>query len=67
MKSIARYGPRLNVKLLDRLSFLVTEKMENSNQVMNTLYQYGKDSALDFIQNASRVEPFATVLFKPSV
>jgi signal transduction histidine kinase len=39
-----------DVQLLDRLSFLVAEKMENSNQVIKTLYQYGKDSALNFIR-----------------
>ena len=37
-------------KLLDQLSFLVAEKLENSNQVMNVLNQMGKDSALAFIR-----------------
>ena len=36
--------------LLDQLSFLVAEKLENSNQVMNVLNQMGKDSALAFIR-----------------
>jgi signal transduction histidine kinase/CheY-like chemotaxis protein len=39
-----------DVQLLDRLGFLVTEKLENSNQVIKTLYEYGKDSALNFIR-----------------
>ncbi len=38
------------LKLLDQLSFLVAEKLENSNQVMNVLNQMGKDSALAFIR-----------------
>src|SRR4029077_20256580 len=38
------------LKLLDQLNFLVTEKLENSNQVMNVLNQMGKDSALAFIR-----------------
>jgi len=36
--------------LLDRLSFLLAEKLENSNQVIKILYEQGKDSALAFIR-----------------
>jgi len=36
--------------LLDQLQFLMTEKIENSKQAMNTLYIKGKDSALSFIR-----------------
>ena len=42
--------PTSELKLLDQLNFLVTEKLENSNQVMNILNQMGKDSALAFIR-----------------
>jgi hypothetical protein len=37
-------------QLLNSLSFLVTEKLENSNQVIKILYEEGKDSALAFIR-----------------
>src|SRR6476620_5782932 len=37
-------------RLLNSLSFLVTEKLENSNQVIKILYEEGKDSALAFIR-----------------
>jgi len=42
--------PTSDTKLLDRLSFLVNEKLENSNQVIKILYEQGKDSALAFIR-----------------
>ena len=42
--------PTSELKLLDQLNFLVTEKLENNNQVMNILSQSGKDSALAFIR-----------------
>ncbi len=42
--------PTSDTQLLDRLSFLVTEKLENSNQVIKVLYEQGKDSALAFIR-----------------
>ncbi len=42
--------PTSELRLLDQLNFLVTEKLENSNQVMNILNQRGKDSALAFIR-----------------
>jgi len=34
--------PTSELKLLDQLNFLVTEKLENSNQVMNILSQSGR-------------------------
>jgi signal transduction histidine kinase/CheY-like chemotaxis protein len=42
--------PTSDPQLLNRLSFLVTEKLENSNQVIKILYEKGKDSALAFIR-----------------
>jgi len=42
--------PTSDELLLNRLSFLVTEKMENSNQVIKILYEQGKDSAVGFIR-----------------
>src|SRR6478672_5429684 len=42
--------PTSELKLLDQLNFLVTEKLENSNQVMTILSQLGQDSALAFIR-----------------
>jgi signal transduction histidine kinase/CheY-like chemotaxis protein len=42
--------PTSETQLLDRLSFLVAEKLENSNQVIKILYEQGKDSALAFIR-----------------
>jgi len=42
--------PTSDLQLLDQLSFLVTEKLENSNQVIKILYENGKDSALGFIR-----------------
>lgn len=42
--------PTSDPQLLDRLSFLVAEKLENSNQVIKILYEQGKDSALGFIR-----------------
>ena len=42
--------PTSEPELLDRLSFLVAEKLENSNQVIKILYEQGKDSALTFIR-----------------
>jgi len=42
--------PTSDSQLLNRLSFLVTEKLENSNQVIKILYEKGKDSALAFIR-----------------
>ena len=42
--------PTSEAQLLDRLSFLVAEKLENSNQVIKILYEQGKDSALAFIR-----------------
>src|SRR5690349_11333502 len=42
--------PTSDQLLLNRLSFLVAEKIENSNQVIKILYEQGKDSALGFIR-----------------
>ncbi len=42
--------PTSELKLLDQLNFLVNEKLDNSNQVMNILSQLGQDSALAFIR-----------------
>ncbi len=42
--------PTSETHLLDRLNFLVAEKLENSNQVIKILYEQGKDSALAFIR-----------------
>jgi signal transduction histidine kinase/CheY-like chemotaxis protein len=42
--------PTSETHLLDGLSFLVAEKLENSNQVIKILYEQGKDSALAFIR-----------------
>jgi len=42
--------PTSELKLLDQLNFLVNEKLDNSNQVMNILSQLGQDSALVFIR-----------------
>ena len=43
--------PTSETGLLNRLSFLVSEKLENSNQVIRILYEQGKDSALSFIRS----------------
>lgn len=42
--------PTSDPKLIDHLGFLVTEKLENSNQVMKILESQGKDSALALIR-----------------
>jgi signal transduction histidine kinase/CheY-like chemotaxis protein/HPt (histidine-containing phosphotransfer) domain-containing protein len=42
--------PTSDTQLLDRLKFLVTEKLENSNDVIKILFEQGKDSALAFIR-----------------
>src|SRR6476646_2404039 len=41
--------PTSDERLLNGLGFLVSEKMDNSNQVIQILYEQGKDSALAFI------------------
>jgi len=42
--------PTSDERLLNGLGFLVSEKIENSNQVIQILYEQGKDSALAFIR-----------------
>ncbi|MFI5185783.1 MAG: ATP-binding protein [Chitinophagales bacterium] len=42
--------PTSESKLLDDLKFLMTEKIENSNQVINLLHAKGSDSALALIR-----------------
>ena len=42
--------PASDPALLDQLKLLISEKIDNSEQVIHTLYANGKDSALNFIR-----------------